>query len=140
MRIAFDSSAIFKRYSREKGRDEVAAAFDKATAICVAPHLRLEVLTSAARLLRDKLLDKAGHQWLLNQLTEDLVSWEVMPLSTAVEDASLRAVDAARVRAMDALHVGAAMVARVDLFVTADIRQADASRAMNIPTQLVAAV
>jgi len=140
MRIAFDSSAIFKRYSLESWRDEVAAAFDKATAICVAPHLRLEVLTSASRLLRDKLLDMAGHQWLLNQLAEDLVSWEVMPFSTAVEDASLRAVDAARVRAMDALHVGAAIVARVDLFVTADKRQAEASRAMNIPTQLVAAV
>ncbi len=140
MRIAFDSSAIFKRYSREKGRDEVAAAFDKATAICVAPHLRLEVLTSASRLLRDRLLDAAGHQWLLNQLAEDLVSWEVMPFSTAVENASLRAVDAARVRAMDALHVGAAIVARADLFVTADVRQAGASRAMNIPTQLVAAL
>jgi len=140
MRIAFDSSAIFKRYSLEPGRDEVAAAFDKATAIYVSPHLRLEVLTSASRLLRDKLLDMAGHQWLLNQLAEDLVSWEVMPFSTAVEDASLRAFDAARVRAMDALHVGAAIVARVDLFVTADKRQAEASRAMNIPTQLVAAV
>ncbi len=139
MRIAFDSSAIFKRYSREKGRDEVVAAFDKATAICVAPHLRLEVLTSASRLLRDKLLDTTGHQWLLNQLTEDLISWEVMPFSTALEDASLRAVDATHVRAMDALHVGAAIVARVDLFVTADKRQAEASRAMNLPTQLVAA-
>ena len=140
MRIAFDSSAIFKRYSHEMGRDEVAAAFDKASAVCVAPHLRLELLASASRLLRDKLLDMASHQWLLDQLTEDLGSWEVMPFSKAVEDASLRAVDAARVRAMDALHVGAAMVARVDLFVTADRRQADASRAMNIPTQLVAAV
>ena len=140
MRIAFDSSAIFKRYSHEKGREEVAVAFDKASAICVAPHLKLEVLTSVSRLLRDKLLDAPGHQWLLNQLAEDLDGWEIMPFSKAVEDASLRAVDAARVRAMDALHVGAAMVARVDLFVTADKRQADASRAMNIPTQLVVAV
>ena len=140
MRIAFDSSAIFKRYSSEKGREEVAAAFDKASAICVAPHLKLEVLTSVSRLLRDNLLDAVGHQWLLDQLADDLESWEVMPFSKAVEDASLRAVDAARVRAMDALHVGAAIVARVDLFVTADKRQADASRAMNIPTQLVVAV
>lgn len=140
MRIAFDSSAIFKRYSREEGRDEVAAAFEKATAICVAPHLRLEVLSSASRLLRDKLIDSAGYQWFYNQLTLDLRGWEVMPFTTAVEDASLRAVEAARVRAMDALHVGSALLARADLFVTADRRQAEASRALNLPTQLVATV
>ena len=139
MRIAFDSSAMFKRYSREDGRAEVAAAFEKATAICVAPHLRLEVLTSAARLRRDALVDEAGYQWLVRQLAEDLQSWEVMPFSSAVEDASLRAVEAVRVRATDALHVGAAIMARADLFVTADRRQADASRALNLPTQLVAA-
>ncbi|MCY7370046.1 MAG: type II toxin-antitoxin system VapC family toxin [Polaromonas sp.] len=137
MRIAFDSSAIFKRYSREDGRDEVAAAFEKATAICVAPHLRLEVLTSASRLRRDALVDEAGYQWLVKQLADDLLSWEVMPFSRAVEDASLRAVEAVRVRAMDALHVGAAIMARADLFVTADPRQAQASRALNLPTQLV---
>lgn len=137
MRIAFDSSAIFKRYSREDGRDQVAAAFDRATAICVAPHLRLEVLTSASRLRRDALVDEAGYQWLVRQLAADLEGWEVMPFSAAVEDASLRAVEAVRVRAMDALHVGAALLARADLFVTADRRQAEASRALNLPTQLV---
>jgi uncharacterized protein len=138
MRIAFDSSAIFKRYSREDGRDQVAAAFDRAAAICVAPHLRLEVLTSASRLRRDALIDEAGYQWLVKQLADDLQSWEVMPFSQAVEDASLRAAEAVRVRAMDALHVGAAILARADLFVTADRRQAEASRALNLPTQLVA--
>ena len=140
MKIAFDSSAIFKRYSPEDGREQVAAAFEKATSICVAPHLRLEVLTSASRLLRDKLIDTAGYQWLVDQLASDLDGWEVTPFSRAVEDASLRAVDAVRVRAMDALHVGAAVMARADLFVTADRRQAEAARALNLPTQLVATV
>ncbi len=140
MKIAFDSSAIFKRYSPEDGREQVAAAFEKATTICVAPHLRLEVLTSASRLLRDKLIDTAGYQWLVDQLASDLDGWEVMPFSRAVEDASLRAVDAVRVRTMDALHVGAAVLARADLFVTADRRQAEAARALNLPTQLVATV
>ena len=140
MRIAFDSSAIFKRYSPESGRDQVHAAFDRASSICVAPHLRLEVLTSASRMLRDKLIDSEAYQWLYDQLADDLKGWEIMPFSKAVEDASLRAVNAVRVRAMDALHVGAAVQGRAELFVTADKRQAEAARAMNLPTELVATV
>lgn len=137
MRIAFDSSAIFKRYSAEGGRDRVQGAFAKAAAVSVAPHLRLEIMASASRLLRDGLVDEAGFQWLAQQFHADLASWEVLPYSRAIEDASLRAVDAARVRAMDALHVGAALVARADLFVTADHRQAEAARALLLPTELI---
>ncbi|RZJ03049.1 MAG: hypothetical protein EOO54_26015, partial [Haliea sp.] len=76
MRIAFDSSAIFKRYSPEGGRDQVLAAFGKALSVCVAPHLRLEIMTSANRLLRDRLIDEAGHQWLVRQLAADLAAWD----------------------------------------------------------------
>ena len=140
MRIAFDSSALFKRYSPEAGRDQVQAALGKAMSVCVAPHLRLEILTSAARLLRSQLIDEAGYRWLVKQLGADLAGWDVLPLSRVVEDASLRAVEAARVRTMDALHVGAALVAGADLFVTADRRQAEAALALNLPTELVSTV
>ncbi len=140
MRIAFDSSAVFKRYSSEAGRDQVQAAFARAKLVSVAPHLRLEILTSASRLLRDQLIDAAAYQWMQQRLAADMSGWDVQPFSRAVEDASLRAANAARVRAMDALHVGAALVARVDLFVTADRRQAEAAQALNLPTELVAAV
>jgi uncharacterized protein len=140
MRIAFDSSAVFKRYSPEAGRDDVQAALAKATSVTVAPHLRLEIMTNVNRLLRDRLIDSTGYQWIHERFSADLAGWEIMPFSAAVEEASLRAVDAVRVRAMDALHVGAALVARADLFVTADIRQAQAAQALNVPTQLVATV
>ena len=140
MRVAFDSSAIFKRYSPEAGRDRVLAALAGATAVIVAPHLRLEVITSARRLVRDGLLDQDGYQHFGRLFQADLAGWEVQPYSRPMEEASLRAVDAARVRATDALHVGAALVARVQLFVTADRRQAEAARALHLETELVPAL
>jgi predicted nucleic acid-binding protein len=39
--------------------------------------------------------------------------------------------------AADALHIGAARVARVDLFVTADLRQAQAAKALGLKTELI---
>ena len=38
---------------------------------------------------------------------------------------------------MDALHIGIAQAARVDLFVTADKRQAIAAQAMGLKTELI---
>lgn len=140
MRVAFDSSAIFKRYSPEAGRDRVLEVLAVASAVTVAPHLRLEVMTSARRLLRDALIDEPSYHWFAQQFQSDLAGWEVLPYSRPVEDASLRAVEAVRVRAMDALHVGAALVAGAELFVTADRRQAEAARALHLPTELVAPI
>ena len=133
----FDSSAIFKRYTQEAGREQVLGVFERADRICVAPHLRLEVMTSANRLMRDRLIDAQGYAWLRQQLSDDVAQWEVMPLSTEVEQASMAALELVHVRAMDALHVGAAKVAQADLFVTADKRQAAAAMAMGLNTELV---
>lgn len=137
MKIVFDSSAIFKRYSEEPGRDQVLSAFARADHVCVAPHLRLEVMTSANRMLHDRLIDAHGYAWFRQQLMADLASWEVMPLSPDVEQASMVAIELVRVRAMDALHVGAAKIARANLFVTADKRQAEAAMAIGLATELV---
>lgn len=45
----------------------------------------------------------------------------------------------ARLRGMDALHIGSAQAAAVELFVTADRRQADAARSAGLLTELIEA-
>ena len=40
-------------------------------------------------------------------------------------------------RSMNALHVGSALAMRVDLFVTADRRQALVARGMGMPVELI---
>ena len=41
------------------------------------------------------------------------------------------------VKEVDALHVGSALASRVDLFVTADRRQAQVARGMGLATELI---
>jgi len=48
-------------------------------------------------------------------------------------------MEISRLRAMDALHIGTAQATRVDLFVTADKRQALAAQAVGLRTELIEA-
>jgi uncharacterized protein len=137
MKIMMDTSALFKRYLAEPGQTQVAHILDEASAVALAPHCRIELMASVARTVREGRISAADGERIAFELGEDLKEWEVLPLSAQVEQASLRALGAAALRGMDALHVGAALVARVGLFVTADIRQAEAAQALGLPTELV---
>ena len=137
MKIMFDTSALFKRYLAEAGQEQIAQIFERATMVALAPHCRIELMATVARTLREGRISTADGERVAFELGEDLQEWEVLPRSAPVEQASLRALAAAALRGMDALHVGAALVARVGLFVTADIRQAQAAQALGLPTELV---
>ena len=137
MKIMFDTSALFKRYMAESGQEQVAQIFDRASTVALAPHCRIELMATVMRTLRQGRISAADGERIAFELSEDLKEWEVLPLSTPIEQASLRALGAAALRGMDALHLGAALVARVGLFVTADIRQAQAAQALGLPTELV---
>ena len=50
---------------------------------------------------------------------------------------AIRALEASAMRGMDALHVGAALAAGVDLFVTADIRQFHGAQALGLKATLL---
>jgi predicted nucleic acid-binding protein len=51
-----------------------------------------------------------------------------VPLDEHVERFAIAAMEHGPLRGMDALHIGSALAARVDLFVTADRRQAQVAR------------
>ena len=137
MKIMFDTSALFKRYLAESGQEQVAQIFDRASTVALAPHCRIELMATVMRTVRQGRISAADGERIAFELGEDLKEWEVLPLSTPIEQASLRALGAAALRGMDALHLGAALVARVGLFVTADIQQAQAAQALGLPTELV---
>ena len=137
MKIMFDTSALFKRYLAESGQEQVAQILDRATTVALAPHCRIELMATVTRTMREGRISPVDGERIAFELGEDQKEWAVLPLSAPVEQASLRALGAAALRGMDALHVGAALVARVGLFVTADIRQAQAAQALGLPTELV---
>jgi uncharacterized protein len=137
MRILFDSSALLKRYLPEAGRDAVLAWVQRAEPILAAPHCKLELHSAITRLSREAAVPDDLLRLTRDEIDRSFDDVEVLPMTPQLERAAIRSLEAAPVRAMDALHVGAAWLARADLFVTADRRQAAAARAMGLTTELL---
>ena len=139
LRLLFDASALTKRYAAEAGRDRVMALFAAASELLIAAHCKTEV---ASALLRRKIegslsCTEFDRVWQATQ--SDVEDMTIVPLDTQVERYAFAAMARSPLRGMDALHIGSALFARVDLFVTSDRRQAQAARDMGLQTEYIGA-
>lgn len=137
MKILFDSSALFKRYSGEAGAQEVLDLHGKATYIVLAAHCLTEIMSALTRQWREGAFDDAEFARVRSRMREDFDAYRIEPLNRTVEDLAIAALALSPLRAMDALHIGSAQAARVNLFVTADRRQAAAARAVGLRTECI---
>ena len=136
-RLMFDASALTKRYASEAGRERVLLLFEEASELLVAAHCQTEVASALLRRRRDGSLpapefDRAGAA-----AQRDVADMTLVPLDARVERFAFAAMEQGPLRGMDALHVGSALATRVDLFVTADRRQAQVARGMGLATELI---
>jgi predicted nucleic acid-binding protein len=139
MRLLFDSSAIAKRYKRETGHDQVQGLLMGADAVVLAAHCKVEIASSLSREMHDRSIGLEQYGRALGEMAQDFVDFDVRAISAEIEALAIAAMERNRLRAMDALHIGTAQAARVDLFVTADRKQAAAAQAAGLKTQLVEA-
>ena len=136
-RLMFDASALTKRYASEAGRNRVLALFASATELLVAAHCKTELASALLRRRREGSLPVAEFDRAWDAAQSDVADMTLVALDAHVERFAFAAMEQGPLRGMDALHVGSAMAARVDLFVTADKRQAQVARAMGVPTELI---
>jgi predicted nucleic acid-binding protein len=137
MNVLFDASALFKRYSGEAGVLRVLQLQAQATEVTAAVHCKTEVASALTRQWREGSFSDAEYDRMLTAIHADFDELTVMPLSAQAERSAIAAMRAATLRGMDALHIGTAQAARVDLFVTADKRQATAAQALGLKTELI---
>ena len=137
MNILFDASAMFKRYSGEAGVDRVLQLQASAGAVTAAVHCKTEVASALTRQWREGAFSDDEYERVLADIHADFDELAVLPLSGQAERYAIAAMRLATLRAMDALHIGTAQAARVDLFVTADKRQAAAAQAVGLKTELI---
>ena len=133
----FDASALTKRYASEAGRNRVLALFASASELLVAAHCKTEVASALLRRRREGSLPVAEFDRAWDAAQSDVADMTLVPLDARVERFAFAAMEQGPLRGMDALHVGSAIAARVDLFVTADKRQAQVARAMGVATELI---
>jgi uncharacterized protein len=139
MNVLFDASALFKRYSGEAGVKQVVQLQMQASRITAAAHCKTEVASALTRQWREGLFTDDEYSRVLGEIDKDFDELAVMPISSPVERHAIAAMRLATLRGMDALHVGTAQAAGVDLFVTADRRQALAAQAVGLKTELIEA-
>ena len=137
LRMMFDASALTKRYAAEPGRERILALFDAAGELVVAAHCQTEVASALLRRRREGVLPQDEFDRVWGAAQRDVADMTRVPLDEHVERFAFAAMEHGPLRAMDALHIGSALVARVDLFVTADRRQALVARGLGLPTELV---
>ena len=133
----FDASALTKRYASEAGRNRVLALFASASELLVAAHCKTELASALLRRRREGSLPVAEFDRAWNAAQSDVADMTLVAVDARVERFAFAAMEQGPLRGLDALHVGSAMAARVDLFVTADKRQAQVARAMGVPTELI---
>ncbi len=136
-RLMFDASALTKRYASEAGRDRVLMLFEAASELLVAAHCKTEVASALLRRRRDGSLPAPEFDRALAAAQRDVADMTLVPLDSHVERFAFAAMEQGPLRGMDALHVGSALASRVDLFVTADRRQAQVARGMGLATELI---
>jgi predicted nucleic acid-binding protein len=139
MRILIDTSALYKRYNAEPGRAQVMAAGERASEMVVAAHCKTEIASALNRQRLDGLVSADDFTRIMRIVQDDFADFTLVALDGRVEAHAAQAMESTRLRATDALHIGAARAARVDLFVTADSRQAQAAQALGLKTELIEA-
>lgn len=137
LRMMFDASALTKRYAAEPGRERILALFGAAGELVVAAHCQTEVASALLRRRREGVLPQEEFDRVWGAAQRDVADMTRVPLDEHVERFAFAAMEHGPLRGMDALHIGSALVARVDLFVTADRRQAQVARGLGLPTELV---
>lgn len=138
-RILFDATALTKRYASESGRDRVLALFGEAGELLVAAHCQSEVASALLRCRREGHLPQGEFERAWAAAQRDIADMVSIPMDRQVQRFAFAAMEYGALPAMDALHVGSALAADVDLFVTADPRQAKAAQGLGLQTELLGA-
>ncbi|MGH7846777.1 MAG: type II toxin-antitoxin system VapC family toxin [Candidatus Binatia bacterium] len=128
----FDTSALVKRYVRERGSAQVGSLLRRHDLLssAIAP---VEVLSALWRRKRDGDVSEEDFSVTLSRVESDRVRWELVEVGGTVLSRAEEIVQGAvPMRALDAIHVASVMtfqsVAGIRVpFITGDTRQRDAA-------------
>lgn len=129
----FDTSALVKRYVREKGSLAVRRLL-RSHCVVSSALLGLEIRSALHRRQREGALIGAALRRVERRVATDEAAWQQIAIGAEVLYEARGQVARFAVRTLDAIHLATALVAHREglemPFVTADRRQAVAARAL----------
>lgn len=123
-----DTSAILKRYVDEPDSDRADSLIAGDVSLVTGRHTLVEVRRNLARLLSGSALSEARADFAV-----DVGVFAIIELDATTCELAASIAEQTGVRTLDALHLGAASrLGRSVTFITFDIRQAQAARALGL--------
>jgi predicted nucleic acid-binding protein len=121
-----DSSALLKRYVDEPDSDRAEALLTSDESLVTGRHTIVEVRRNLARLLEPKSATSARASF-----ATDLRAFAVVELDASTCELAATIAEQTGVRTLDALHLASARrLGTALIFLTFDVRQAQAARAL----------
>ena len=129
MSLYVDSSALLKRYIDEPDSATASALLASDPSLLTARHTIVEVRRNLARLLDER--DAAAAKAVF---AEDITAFGIVELDRATCETAADIAELTGARTLDALHLAAArrIGGTAVPFVTFDVRQAQAARALGL--------
>jgi hypothetical protein len=127
MRVFFDTSSFVKKYVEEPGTEKVLEICDQAEHLVLCVICLPELISTLSRLVRERKLTGGDYHKLRDLIFSEIEDAEICYLTPEVVTQTIRCLENNVLRAMDALHLGCALVAEVDLFVSSDRQQIEAA-------------
>jgi predicted nucleic acid-binding protein len=132
-----DTSAFAKLYIEEEGSHEVGELVSLAESLVVSALVLPETVSALCRLLREGKIEATDYDRIKERLCRDIAAIDIASISDESIGKAVEAIERSPIRTPDALHIGAALAAKVSLFVTSDLRQAEAARTAGLDVRFV---
>ncbi len=137
MRIYFDSSTLLKRYIEESGSDQVRRKWEEASEVIVSALCAPEVVSAFVRLKREKKLNEETYRILKNHFILDMGQASVEAVDEETLRESVQCLEKTGIKASDAIHLATALRTDCELFLSADVQQQKAARALGLKVEVI---
>lgn len=137
MRIFLDTSALAKRYIEEPGTAVVLNHCARATEIVISTICTIELFSTLNRSKREKKITLSQYLKLKPEVATDLEHVTIIDLSPAVISGAITFIERVPLATLDAIHIASSKEAQCDLFLTADRRQYEAAKHLQIKSEYI---
>ena len=132
MNLFADSSALAKRYIVDEKSEELDRLLERAASLAVSVFCLPEIISALCRRRRERFLTRSQYAAAKAALEADLADAAVIVLIDEVLLRGVRLLESYPLRASDAIQISSALVWGTDMFVSADMRQCAAAKAVGL--------
>jgi uncharacterized protein len=132
MKAFFDSSALAKRYVQESGTQQVNDVFLQTDQVFASMIALPEIISALTRKRIEKDITREQFDEQKKELLLDFQDYSVCDLTQEVLTRTIQLIEQHSLRTLDAIHLASAMEAKVDVFVSSDVKQMKAAAALKL--------